>query len=125
MMTSLKTLIYLFTTLGHTWKKSPDVMMDLSTAYRWLRILRLQIVTYLPAIRKTILQLAPETRCFDAKVEIALSDPVLFKRFVEMGEQLYQAAVRLTDAQIDFQADIFSFLNFFLARQTGHPLLIL
>lgn len=125
MMSCLKTLIGLFTTLGHNWKKSPDVMVDLSTAYRWLRILRLQIVTYLPAIRKTILHLAPETSGFDANTEISLSDQVLFQRFVEMGEQLYQAAVRLTDAQTDFQADLFSFLNFFLARQTGHPLLIL
>jgi transposase-like protein len=121
----LKTVVYLFITSGKDWKKSPDLAVDLSTTYRWLRLLRRQIVTFLPAIRKTLLHLAPATAGLDAKTETLLSDSVLYKRFLDVGEQLYQPAVRLADAPMDSQADIFNFLNFYLAKQTGHPLLML
>ena len=112
-------------TLGKDWKKSSELLIDLSTAYRWLRILRLQIVTFLPAIRKTLLHLAPETAGFDVKTKAQLSDPVLLKRFLDIGEQLYEAAVCLADTQTNSNTDIFNFLNFFLANHTGHPLLAL
>jgi hypothetical protein len=120
----LQTVVLLFITLGQAWIKSPDLLMDLSTAYRWLRNLRLQIVTRLPAIRKTLLELAPEAFCFDAQSGTELSDRVLFKRFLDVGAQLCQAAVCLADDQTDSHMDIFSFLNFYLTRHTGHPLLI-
>ncbi len=100
-------------------------MTDLSTAYRWLRILRIQISSLLPAIRKAILHLAPETSGLDASTEIALSDLVLFKRFLDVGEQLYRAAVCLANVSSASNTDILNFLNFFLANHTGHPLLIL
>lgn len=101
------------------------MLVDLSTAYRWLRILRLQILSMLPAIRKTLLHMAPETIGFDAKTETLLSDPVLFKRFLDVGEQLYKTAVCLADAKEDTKTELFNFLNFFLAKNLGHPLLVL
>lgn len=101
------------------------MLVDLSTAYRWLRILRLQIISMLPAIRKTLLHMAPETSALHAKTKTFLSDPVLFKRFLDVGEQLYKAAVRLADAKEALKTDLFSFLNFFLANNIGHPLLVL
>jgi hypothetical protein len=124
-VTCLKTVIHALINNGKDWKKSPDVLVDLSTAYRWLRILRMQIVARLPAIRKTLLHMAPETDGFDVKTKTLLSDPVLFKRFLDVGEQLYRAAVCLADAPVDSNTDIFNFLNFFLANHTGHPLLVL
>jgi transposase-like protein len=124
-VTCLKIVVHSLITLGKDWKKSPDVLVDLSTAYRWLRILRIQILFMLPAIRKTLLHMAPETAGFDAKTKMLLSDPVLFKRFLDVGEQLYKAAVRLADAKEETETEIFNFLNFFLTKNLGHPLLVL
>lgn len=121
----LKTFVVSFISHDKDWKKSPELLVDLSTAYRWRRILRRQICARLPAIRKTLLHMAPETACLDAKTAMLLSDQVLFKRFLDISEQLYEAAVRLADTQTDSNTDIFNFLNFFLACYTAHPLLVL
>jgi hypothetical protein len=102
-------------------------MIDLSTAYRWLRVLKQQVLQSLSTIRKELLKLKPDRPVMDAAdvlTEPLISTGVILKRFFSIVEQLFMAAVRLANKNNPNNDDLFCFLNYFLARQTGKALLV-
>jgi len=107
------------------WKRFLDSSIDLSKAYRWLRIMVKQANEALPDIRKELLKLVPEHRVMDPKPEPISSNRIILKRFLTLGKQLFKVAVRLVDEKEPPEGELFSFLNYFLAKQTGKPLLVL
>jgi len=111
----------------HDWKKSPGIMIDLSTAYRWLRVLKQQALQSLSTIRKELLKLKPDRPVMDAAdalPEPLISTSVILKRFLSLTEQLFKAAMCLANKDNPENDDLFRFLNYFLARQTGKALLV-
>jgi transposase-like protein len=121
---AVETLLNLFIDQHHCWKQSPDFPMDISTAYRWLRCLRVQVKFFLPRIRKALLELAPEMSFQDNQAASVLSDQNLFSKLLILGEQLYMTVVRLNDNKDKPTADVLVFLNSFLASDSGKPLLV-
>lgn len=121
---ALETFLSLYIDQHHCWKQSPDFPMDLSTAYRWLRCLRVQVKFFLPRIRKALLELAPETSCQDNQAASVLSDQNLFGKLLTLGEQLYMTVVRLNGSKDKPTANVLGFLNSFLASDSGKALLV-
>jgi len=122
---ALKELVMTFIDHPADWKQSPDLLVDLSTAYRWLRVLRKQAVQTLPDIRKELLKLRPHHRLLPPKTELLPDQETVVKRFIALGKQLFKAAARLADKKDDSQRELFCFLNYFLATSSGKPLLAL
>lgn len=125
-VSALKYLINAFINYPNDWKRSPEIIMDVSTAYRWLRILANQALQSLPAIRKTLLKIKPDQPIMDttdAQPIPLTSTRVILTRFLSLAEQLHKAAVRLVDKTEPQNDDLFSFLNYFLAKTTAKPLL--
>jgi hypothetical protein len=101
-------------------------MIDLSTAYRWLRRLSDQANHSLVDIRTALLKLKPDyplTRQLKGQPAALISQRDLLKRFIQLSQQLFKAAVRLIDAKTPANSDPFCFLNYFLATSTGKALL--
>lgn len=121
---ALDTLLSLYIDQHHCWKQSPDFPMDLSTAYRWLRCLRVQTRFFLPRIRKALLELAPETSCQDNQAASVLTDQNLFGNLLTLGEQLYMTVVRLDGSKDKPTANVLVFLNSFLASDSGKLILV-
>ena len=109
------------------WKKSPDIVIDLSTAYRWLRRLKQQALQSLPTIRNILLTIKPDHPVMDAtdvQPEPLVAINVILKRFLSLAEQLFTAALCLVDTHAPENDDLFCFLNHFLAKETGRALLL-
>lgn len=109
------------------WKKSPDIVIDLSTAYRWLRRLKQQAIQSLPTIRKILLTIKPDHPVMDAtdvQPEPLVAINVILKRFLSLAKQLFTAARCLVDTHAPENGDLFCFLNHFLAKETGNALLL-
>jgi len=108
-----------------TWKESPEIEMDMSTAYRWLRLFADQALESLPILRQSLLEIKPSHPIrgpSDGKPGIAID--ILFKRYLAIAEQLASAAVRLAEGKNYKNPDLFCFLNHFLWQKTGKALLI-
>jgi len=124
---TLKDLVALFIAHPHAWSKSPEIIVDMSTAYRWLRTLKQQASEALPAIRKALLDLAPEHPVMapsDTQPEPATSSRVILEHLLTLTERLFKAAVRLAENNDPHTDDLYCFLNHFLAHQTGKALLV-
>ena len=124
---TLKDLVALFIACPHGWSGSPEITVDISTAYRWLRILTEQACQALPAIRKALLHLAPEHPLMDSAdthPEPVGSRSVVLRRLVCLAERLFEAAVRLAGNNDSHCSDCYCFLNHFLAHTTGKALLV-
>jgi len=122
----LKDLVIAFINQPHDWSKSADIIIDISTAYRWLRTLTQQAQQALPAIRKALLTIKPEHPLID--LTDTLPQPltvsrVVLKRLLALAEQLFKAAVCLVENNRP-QHELFCFLNYFLTSQTGKALLV-
>jgi hypothetical protein len=107
------------------WKQLLDISLDLSTAYRWLRIISQQALEVLPDIRKELLTLIPDHPLKQCQPEPVPSTQILLKRFLLLSRQLFKAAVRLAEPKDPLKEDLFCFLNLFLTQKTGKPLLTL
>lgn len=108
------------------WQQALQLMIELSTAYRWLRRLNQQANRTLPAIRAALLHLKPDHRLsshISGTPAALTSHRERLIRFVTLSQQLFQAAVRLNDNQQADFTDSWCFLNYFLATQTGTALL--
>ena len=108
------------------WQQALKLMIDLATAYRWLRRLSAQANSRLPDIRKTLLKLNANCQFaqqLPGKVAAVSSQRDLLHRFITLTQQLFKAVLRLAKPKIVADADVFSFLNYFLATQTGKALL--
>lgn len=108
------------------WPQALKLMIELSTAYRWLRRLSQQANRSLADIRKALVQLKPHDPLIQplkgpAGAVISQRDPL--QQFIRLAQQLFQAAVRLIDPQTSDRSELFCFLNYFLATQTGQALL--
>jgi transposase-like protein len=121
---ALETFLSLYIDQHHCWKQSTDFPMDLSTAYRWLRCLRVQVKFFLPRIRKALLELAPELSCQDKQAASVPSDQNLFSNLLALGEQLYMTVVRLDCNHNEPATHILVFLNSFLASDSGKAFLV-
>jgi hypothetical protein len=109
------------------WRLSPEIEMELSTAYRWIRLFSRQARDALPIIRGELVKLDPSKKVcqeFDAVPE-QLGDYkiLLLQRFLSFSRQLLQKALQLADDQADEAGLLFSFINFLLAHKTGKALL--
>lgn len=127
MVSALKELVTIVINQPYDWAKSPDIIIDISTAYRWLRTLKRQALQALPTIRKALLKIKPEHPIMDttdAKPEPLTSTRVILKRFLSLAEHLFKEAVCLADENDPQNGDLFCFLNYFLAQQTGKALLL-
>jgi len=118
----------LMTYINHPddWQQALQLMIELSTAYRWLRRLNQQANRTLPAIRAALLNLKPDHRLnrhINGKPASLTSNRELLIRFVTLAQQLFQAAVRLDGNKRAEFTDSWCFLNYFLATQTGNALL--
>jgi hypothetical protein len=120
----LKALLSAFICDTINWKKSPHLLIDLSTAYRWLKIIEIQAKISLPDIRKELLLLKPNHHLFHSKTKPLLTRKALLERFISGGEQLLKAAVRRIGKKGLSLTDPYCFLNYFLAKTSGKPLLI-
>jgi hypothetical protein len=124
-MGALFPLVLSFLTDADNWKKSSDIPVDFSTAYRWLRAIHEQAVRALPVIRKELLNFTPAFRIKETKLEAPDDEKKRIKRFITLSGHLFKAIVRLSGTKSGSEHDLFCFLNFFLARTTGKPLLVL
>ena len=119
-------LVALYLHQADRWKQSLKLMIELSTANRWLRRLAEQATTSLPDIRTALLNLKPGYQLagqLNGKPASLTSTRDLLQRFITLSEQLFQAVVRLVDPKTPVNRDPFGFLNYFLAIQTGRALL--
>jgi len=115
----------LLTVMEHpdNWKQVLKVIIDLSTAYRWLRRFTSQANTSLPAIRKALLELEPDTRLIQHRSSPLTSTTAVINRFIRLSQRLFQASVRLIGNKQPLVTDLFCFINHFLAISTGKALL--
>jgi len=123
----LKELITTFLNHPDDWHKSPEIIIDISTAYRWLRLLAQQAMECLPVVRRALLNIKPEHPVIDttdAQPEGKTVTQIIFKRFLSLSEQLFKAAVCLVDKNNLQNEDLFCFLNYFLTKETGKALLV-
>lgn len=101
-----KKLLLLLREHPDNWQQALTPIIDMSTAYRWLRRFIRQANTSLPAIRAALLELVPET-CPSRHQSLAVrSPPALVTRFISLSQQLFQASVRLVDTKQHQQAKI-------------------
>lgn len=110
----------------YDWRQALKLMIELSTAYRWLRRLSQQANRSLADIRTALLDLKPDyplDRQIKGKPALLLTNRELLIRFVNLSQQLLQAAVRLNSNKQPLSTNSFCFLNYFLATQTGRALL--
>ena len=123
----LKELVTTFINNPDDWHKSPEIIIDISTAYRWLRLLAKQAMECLPVLRKALLNLKPEHPVIDttdAQPVRKTDTQIIFKRFLSLSDQLFKAAVCLVDKNNPKNEDLFCFLNYFLTKETGKALLV-
>ena len=108
------------------WRQALKLMIELSTAYRWLRRLSDQANRSLVDIRTALLKLKPDyplTRQLKGQPSALICQRDLLKRFIRLAEQLFKAVVRLVDAKTPVNSEPFCFLNYFLATSSGKALL--
>lgn len=101
-----KKLLLLLLEHPDNWQQALTPIIDMSTAYRWLRRFIRQANTSLPAIRAALLELVPET-CPSRPQSLAVrSPPALVTRFISLSQRLFQASVRLADTKQHQQAKV-------------------
>ncbi|MBN2011858.1 transposase family protein [candidate division KSB1 bacterium] len=108
------------------WHHSPDITMDLSTAYRYLRILTQQANDALPQLRKTLLCIHPQYRLndhIDGNPVSVSERRCILQRFLSLAKRLLTEGVHLIDDSCVDAVTLFPFINYFLASQTGNALL--
>jgi len=108
------------------WHHSPDITMDLSTAYRYLRILTQQANDALPQLRKTLLCIHPNYRLndhIDGNPTSVSERRRILQRFLSLAKRLLTEGVRLIDDSCVDAVTLYPFINYFLASQTGNALL--
>lgn len=123
----LKELVTTFINHPDDWHKSPEIIIDISTAYRWLRLLAQQAMECLPVLRKALLNIKPDHPVMDttdAQPKGKNITPIIFKRLLSLSAQLFKAAVCLVDKNNPQNEDLFCFLNYFLTKKTGKALLV-
>lgn len=123
---ALKELIITYLNHPDDWHQALKLMIDLSTAYRWLRRLNDQANRSLVDIRTALLQLKPDyplTRQLNSKPAALISQRDLLQRFIRLSQQLFQVAIRLIDTKTPVNSEPVCFLNYFLATSTGKALL--
>jgi hypothetical protein len=112
--------------LNHSqdWKKLPSLPVDISTSYLWLRRFKEQVHESLPLLREKLLTLKPNTPVKTQSVPTGLmSDVELLQQFLNVAQLLHQTTISLLKPQPPEDANVFSFLNYFLAQNTGKALL--
>jgi hypothetical protein len=123
---ALKELIITYLNHPDDWHQALKMMIDLSTAYRWLRRLSQQANQSLADIRTALLNLKPayslDTQ-INGKPASLMSNRELLIRFITLSQQLFQAAVRLNGNKQPWFSDSCCFVNYFLVTQTGKALL--
>lgn len=100
--------------------------MDLSTAYRYLRILTQQANDALPQLRKTLLCIHPNYRLndhIDGNPTSVSERRRILQRFLSLAKRLLTEGVRLIDDSCVDAVTLYPFINYFLASQTGNALL--
>lgn len=123
----LKELVTIFINNPDDWHKSNEIKIDISAAYRWLRLLAQQAMECLPILRRALLNIKPEHPVMDttdAQPEGKTDTQIIFKRFLSLSAQLFKAAVCLVDKNNPKNEDLFCFLNYFLTKETGNALLV-
>lgn len=107
----------------HDWKQALKIMIELSTAYRWLRRFIRQANTSLPTIRKALLELKPDARLIQHQSAPLMSTTAVINRFIRLSQRLFQATVRLVGKKQPLVTDLFCFINHFLATSTAKAML--
>jgi hypothetical protein len=106
------------------WKKRPRLPVDISKIYLWLRRFKEQVHESLPLLREKLLTLKPNTPIKTQSVPTGLvSEIELFQQFLNVAQLLHQTTISLLKPQPPEDANVFSFLNYFLAQHTGKALL--
>jgi len=108
------------------WQGNPDIAVDVSTAYRYLRVLGQQANAALPELRKTLLHLHPHyclTDHIDGIPPALASKRTILQRFLALAQRLLAEGVRLVDDDCGDPVTLYPFINYFLASQTGKALL--
>ena len=121
---ALKTLITTFMNHHDIWKESPEIEMDMSTAYRWRRLFAAQALQSLPAMRQALLEIKPSQPIRGPSDGQPITLKIFFKRYLRIAKWLARAAVRLTEGKGYKNPDLFCFLNHFLWQKTGKGLLM-
>jgi len=123
MVSALEALIRLRLNQPTDWIKSPELKMELSKAYAWLRQLKKQIDVCLPLLREKLLTLQPDAPVRTQSVPGGLiRDVELIQQFMDVAQSLHQTTISLINKSPE-ACDLFSFLNYFLAQNTGKALL--
>lgn len=124
-MQALEKLITIFMSHPDDWKESPDIEMEMSTAYRWRRLFADQALKSLPAIRQALLEIKPAHPIRGpSDGQPGISFDILFRRYLAIAERLARAAARLAEGKKYRKPDLFCFLNHFLWQKTGKALLM-
>jgi len=108
------------------WQRALDITIDLSTAYRYLRVLVQQANTVLPELRKVLMDINPHyclTEHLDGVPPSLTSNRSILQRFVALAQRLLTAGVRLTADCCDDGVTLYPFINYFLATHTHKALL--
>ena len=108
------------------WHHSPDITIDLSTAYRYLRILTQQANDALPQLRKTLLCIHPYYRLndhIDGNPASVSERRCILQRFLSLAKHLLKEGVHLIDDSYVDPVTLYPFINYFLANYTGKALL--
>jgi transposase-like protein len=108
------------------WQRALDITIDLSTAYRYLRVLVQQANTVLPELRKVLMHINPHyclTDHIDGIPPPLSSKRSILQRLVSLAQRLLNEGVRLVDDSCVDAVTLYPFINYFLASQTGNALL--
>lgn len=120
----LEKLVTVYINHEGDWKKSPEIVMDISTAYRWLRRFGDQVKASMPVLRAAFVEIDPLHRVRGpSEGQAGMCPDILFRRFLDLAEQLARSAVHLVEDNDDKKPDIYFFLNYFLWQKTTKPLL--
>ena len=123
---ALKQLVNIYLSHPTDWTRQLPPLLDLSTAYRWLRMFLRQANASLPDVRKALLLLNPDD---SLELQITGKPPPqstrhsTIARFIACANQLVLAALRLVELKPPLPTDAFCFLNYFLATFSGKALL--
>lgn len=108
------------------WQGAPAIAMDLSTAYRYLRVLARQANDVLPELRKALLRINPHyclTEHIDGAPPSFASKRSLLERFIMLSQRLLTDGVRLARDNCSDSTELYPFINYFLATHTHKALL--
>jgi len=108
------------------WQRALDITIDLSTAYRYLRMLVQQANIVLPELRKVLMDINPHyclTEHLDGVPPSLTSKRRILQRFVTLNQRLLAAGVHLVGDRCVDTVTLYPFINYFLANHTKKALL--